>query len=143
MRLHKLLHTKERFAFFVKEEIQYTYESLMSLVSHKKSYLVCDEFFNIHATYSFFFKSKIWDTSQQSAETAAISNFEILSNLTINYWLMTCQKQKISKNIVYLPYARHYNCIHFNHFLKFIYVLWPLILCMVSIQERFLIKSRL
>ena len=37
--------------------------------------------------------------------------------------------------ILYVPYARYYN--------KFIYVLWPLALFMVSIQERFLIKSRL
>ena len=34
-------------------------------------------------------------------------------------------------------------CILFTQFLKFIYVLWPLALCMVSIQERFLIKSGL
>ena len=43
-----------------------------------------------------------------------------------------------------LPYARHYKvCILFTHFLKSIYVLWPLALCMVSIQEQFLIKSGL
>ena len=31
----------------------------------------------------------------------------------------------------------------FTHFLKFIYVLSPLALCMVTIQELFLVKSRL
>ena len=30
-------------------------------------------------------------------------------------------------------------CILFTHFLKFIYVLWPLALCMVSIQERVIV----
>ena len=50
----------------------------MSLVSHEKSYLVCFEL-NICATYSTFFsKAQNWD-SQQRAETAAISNFEISS----------------------------------------------------------------
>ena len=46
----------------------------------------------------------------------------------------------------YLPYARHYKprlVYFFTPFLKTIYVLWPLALCMVSIQERFLIKSGL
>ena len=35
-----------------------------------------------HNLYLFFFKVQNWD-SQQRAETAAISNFEISSNLTI------------------------------------------------------------
>ena len=34
-------------------------------------------------------------------------------------------------------------CILFTHFLKFIYVLLPFVLCMVNIQEQFIIKSRL
>ena len=45
----------------------------------------------------FFFKVQNWD-SQQRAETAAISNFDITSNLTIPNWLMTCQKHKYWTN---------------------------------------------
>ena len=33
-----------------------------------------------------------------------------------------------------LPWARHYN-LWFVYFLKLIYALWPMTLCMVSIQE--------
>ena len=78
------------------------FSKLLYLVYNKK-FGMCriDGFSNIHATYScFFFQSKNWD-SQQRAETAAISNFEISSNLTIgaikklcgqdfhNFWLPT------------------------------------------------------
>ena len=51
------------------------------------------------------------------------------------------QGQLLKNNV---PYVCHYNprlVKFFPTFLKFIYV--PLALCMVSIQERFLIKSRL
>ena len=58
----------------------------MSLVSHKKS---CVELMNFwvftQPIPNFFFKVQNWD-SQQRAETAAISNFEISSNSTIPKW---------------------------------------------------------
>jgi hypothetical protein len=60
---------------------------VMFLVSHKKSYLECVELMNfwifLQPIPIFFSKVQNWD-SQQRAPTAAISNFEISSNLTIH-----------------------------------------------------------
>ena len=67
----------------------------VSFVSHKKSYLVCVELTNwrifTQPIPNFFFKVQNWD-SQQRAETAAVSNFKISSNLKVPNWLMICQK---------------------------------------------------
>ena len=67
-------------------EATYVYLISMSLVCHKKSYLVCVELTNFRIFPQpipiFLFKVQSWD-SQQRAETAAISNFKISANLTI------------------------------------------------------------
>ena len=68
--------------------------TLMLLACHKKSYLICVELTNFlifTQPIPIFFKVKNWD-SQLRAVTAVIYNFEILSNLTMPNWLMTCKK---------------------------------------------------
>ena len=72
-----------------------TISSILLLACHKKSYLIYVELTNfrifLQPIPNFFLKVQNWD-NQQRAETAAIANFEISSNLTIPNWLMTYQK---------------------------------------------------
>ena len=81
----------------------------MSLVSHKKSYLVCvklTNFSNIHATYSYFF-SKYKTETAKTGQRQLLENKEILHNISkignfVTYqitFLMTCQQHKSMKSV--------------------------------------------
>jgi hypothetical protein len=60
-----------------------------------------------------------------------VPKLSILNFITVELYTTT----KIICHASLLPVVY----IHFTYFLKFIYVLWPLALCMVSIQERVIV----
>ena len=58
----------------------------------------------------------------------------------------SCYHPICDRQMVWLPYARHYKqrlVYFFTPFPKTIYILWALALCMACIQEQLLIKSSL